>query len=233
MRGTAECTAADGHGRGVQEGAAVTSLCGTVLGDHSSEVPWAAQSISQAPTVIPGSGLQPDFCFLPSLNFAFSSALAFFFPPPFSQLKNDKIVSSSQTTCKPRNKLFLVSEFKLLICKLPPSSLQVIRKPEVGEGCDRGFGHRHHMGPSLPGSGKPRAIRSSSPGPQAPALNIPSWQPFSGRSWSSAVATGMPRCCQASTHSLRDPRGEKAGSAPGLALALQSPHSIAPHPPWG
>lgn len=38
MRGTAECTVADGHGTVVQEGAVVTSLHGTVLGDHGSEV---------------------------------------------------------------------------------------------------------------------------------------------------------------------------------------------------
>ena len=38
MRGTAERTVADGHGRVVQEGAVVTSLHGTVLGDHGSEM---------------------------------------------------------------------------------------------------------------------------------------------------------------------------------------------------
>lgn len=38
MRGTAESTAEDGHGRVVQEGAVGIFLLGMVLGDHSSDM---------------------------------------------------------------------------------------------------------------------------------------------------------------------------------------------------
>lgn len=82
MRGTAECTVVDGHGRAFQDGAVVTPLHGTMLGGHSSEVHWMAQSISWTPALIHGSGLQSGFCFLPWLDFASSnfSFISFIFP---------------------------------------------------------------------------------------------------------------------------------------------------------
>lgn len=87
-------------------GAVLTSPIARSFGDRSSAV--LLLRAPPAPTAVLSSVLQPDFCFLSSLNF-YIFFLSFFY---LTQLQMTKL-SSSQTTCKRRNELFLATEFKL------------------------------------------------------------------------------------------------------------------------
>lgn len=100
----------DWHSRAVQEGAVVTSHHGTVPGHHSSEGVGHLQASPGhllqflAPSRLQLSALV-GFCIFLFLLYLF------FFLSSLLPTANDKIASSSQTSCKPRNQLFLETEF--------------------------------------------------------------------------------------------------------------------------
>lgn len=138
------------------------------------------------PHAAPSTSQTCAFCPLQILHF-----LLLFFLILISLLStaNDKIVSSSQTTCKPRNELFLVGEFKLLsYLQIACEQLASIRKAEVWEGCEYRFGCTHRMASFL-------ALASA--GAAAPFPRpLCSTSPFGNRPPSSPRAPRLPRTCQ-------------------------------------